>query len=93
MNIALSLEIENYLQSKVKNGFYNDVSEVIRDAIGRMKEQDSQLLALQAALCMGDEQIDKGEGIVYTPTRLEAITQQAFANAKRSKKVNADVTP
>ena len=93
MNIALSPEIENYLQNKVKSGFYNDVSEVIRDAIRRMKEQDSQLLALQAVLRVGDAQLDNGEGIVYTPTRLEAITQQAFDNAKRGKKVNADVTP
>lgn len=92
MHINLSQEMEQYLQSKVVTGFYSNASEVVRDAIRRMREEDAKLSALQVAVRVGDEQLDRGEGITYTTERLEAITEKAFANARRGKKVNPDVT-
>lgn len=92
MHINLSAEMEQYLQSKVGTGFYSNASEVVRDAIRRMREEDEKLAALRAAVQVGDEQIERGEGIPYTPERLEAITVKAFANSRQGKKVNPDVT-
>jgi antitoxin ParD1/3/4 len=92
MHINLSAEMEQYLQSKVGTGFYSNASEVVRDAIRRMREEDEKLAALRAAVQVGDEQIERGEGIPYTPERLEAITTKAFANSRQGKKVNPDVT-
>lgn len=91
MHINLSAEMEQYLQSKVGTGFYSNASEVVRDAIRRMREEDEKLAALRAAVQVGDEQIERGEGIPYTPERLEAITAKAFANSRQGKKVNPDV--
>ena len=93
MHVNLSPEIEQYLQSKVGAGFYGNASEVIRDAIRRMKEEEDKLTALRTAVQVGDEQLDRGEGTSYTPERLEAITANAFANAARGKVVSADVKP
>jgi antitoxin ParD1/3/4 len=45
MHINLSPEIEQYLQSKVGTGFYSNASEVVRDAIRRMWEEDDRLKA------------------------------------------------
>jgi antitoxin ParD1/3/4 len=92
MHINLSAEMEQYLQSKVGTGFYSNASEVVRDAIRRMREEDEKVAALRAAVQIGDEQIERGEGILYTPERLEAITAKAFANSRQGKKVNPDVT-
>ena len=93
MHINLSQEMEQYLQSKVGTGFYSNSSEVVRDAIRRMREEDEKLAALRAAVQIGDGQLDRGEGVAYTPERLEAITANALANARRGKKANPDVAP
>jgi antitoxin ParD1/3/4 len=93
MHINLSTEMEQYLQSKVGTGFYSNASEVVRDAIRRMREEDEKLAALRAAVQIGDDQLERGEGTPYTPERLETITAKAFANARQGKKVNPDVAP
>jgi len=90
MHINLSAEMEQYLQSKVGTGFYSNASEVVRDAIRRMREEDEKLAALRAAVQIGDDQLDRGEGIPYTPERLETITAKTFANSRNGKKVNPD---
>ncbi len=92
MHINLSQELEQYLQSKVKSGFYNNASEVVRAAILRMFEEENKLSSLKTAVFIGDEQLDRGEGIPYTQARLDAITANAFANKRQGKKINPDVT-
>jgi antitoxin ParD1/3/4 len=92
MNIQLSPEIEHYLQVKVSTGFYHNAAEVIRDAIRRMKEEDGRLSLLKEAVRVGDEQIDRGEGIIYSQERLDAISEKALANARNGKQVNPYVS-
>lgn len=93
MHINLSFEMEQYLQSKVNTGYYSNASEVVRDAIRRMRDEDERLAALRAAVTVGDEQLERGEGVTYTAERLEQITHRALANARTGKKVRPDVTP
>lgn len=93
MHINLSSEMENYLQSKVVTGVYGSVSEVVRDAICRMRKEDENLEVLRAAVQVGDAQLERGEGVVYTPERLASITDRAFANVSSGKPVNPDVRP
>ena len=92
MHINLSSEMEQYIQRKVGTGFYSNASEVVRDAIRRMREEDEKLEALRAAVRVGDDQLDRGEGADYTPELLEKITEMALANANHGKKINPDVT-
>lgn len=93
MHLNISAEMEQYLQAKVGTGFYGNVSEVVRDAIRRMRDEDEKLAALRAAVRAGDEQLALGQGRDYTPERLEQITEQAHANSRNGKKVSGDVTP
>jgi antitoxin ParD1/3/4 len=93
MHVNLSPEIETYLQHKVGTGFYSNPSEVIRDALRHMREEDEKLESLRAAVRVGDEQLARGEGTPYTPELLGKITKRAIANARKSKKVKLDVTP
>ncbi len=91
MHINLSPEIEQFLQTKVNTGFYSNASEVVRDAIRRMWEEEQKLEKLRAAVLLGDEQLRKGEGVGYTPQLLDAITNTAIKNAREGKPVNPDV--
>ena len=89
MHINLSPEMEQYLQVKVGTGYYSNASEVVRDAIRRMRDEDEKLAALRSAVAVGDEQLERGEGATYTPERLKQITEKAFANARNGKKVRS----
>ncbi len=40
MNISLTPEFEAMIQSKINTGMYTNASEVVRDALRRMDEQD-----------------------------------------------------
>ena len=92
MHINLSPEIEHYHQLKVGTGFYSNASEVVRDAIRRMWEEDEKLEKLRSSIQVGDEQLDQGEGQSYSSSLLDAITEKAFKNARNGKKISPDVT-
>lgn len=93
MHINLTPEMEEFLQRKVETGFYSNASDVIRDAIRRMRAEDERLASIRAAIAVGDRQLDNGEGRPYTAESLDRITTNAITNAKKNKKVNPDVTP
>lgn len=92
MNIQLSPEIEHYLQAKVSSGFYRNAAEVICDAIRRMKEDDARLSVLKEAVRVGDEQLERGEGVVYSQERLDAISEKALTNMRSGKRVSPHVS-
>jgi antitoxin ParD1/3/4 len=93
MHINLSPEMEQFVQSKVETGFYSNATDVIRDAIRRMREEDEKIAALRRALKAGDEQLDASLGTVYTKDVLNRATDQTRENARRGKKIKADVKP
>jgi len=93
MHLNLSPEMERYLQSKVVSGDYGNASEVVRDAIRRMREDERKVEALRAAVKVSKDQIARGDYAPYTPELLEKITRKALANARKGKKIKADVLP
>ena len=46
MNVSITDELATYVRKKVKSGRYNNASEVVRDALRRMEEEDSKALRL-----------------------------------------------
>jgi antitoxin ParD1/3/4 len=93
MHINLSPEMEKFIQGKVEAGFYSNATEVIRDAIRRMHEEEQKVVAMRAALKVGDDQLDKGERVPYTADLVTRAAAKAKDNARRGRKVNPDVTP
>ena len=65
MNVNLSPELEELVRQKVESGLYNNNSEVMREALRLLIEQDrlrdAHLQGLQAALAEGLAQADRGE--------------------------------
>jgi antitoxin ParD1/3/4 len=67
MNVSLTPELEKLVQEKVKTGRYNSASEVVREALRLLEEQD-QLRALRLEevrkkIAEGLEALDRGEGM------------------------------
>ena len=65
MNISLTPVLEALVQEKVASGFYNNASEVVRDALRLMHERDqldaARLQRLRKEATLGFEALDRGE--------------------------------
>ncbi len=93
MHVNLSPEMEGFIKNKVTSGFYGNATEVIRDAIRRMQAEENRFAAWQGAVKKGDDQLDRGEGAVYTPEILNDITQSAIGAIHSGLPMDADVLP
>lgn len=68
MHISLTPELESRIKTKVATGFYNNASEVIREALRFMETHEDwiheiKLTRLREQLKAGVDQLDRGEGI------------------------------
>jgi antitoxin ParD1/3/4 len=93
MHVNLSAEMESYIKNKVVSGFYGNSTEVIRDAIRRMQAEDDRITLFRAAVSKGDMQIDRGEGVAYTPELMASLTQAAINEMHSGKDIDTDVLP
>jgi len=93
MHVNLSPEMEGFVKGKVETGFYGSATEVIRDALRRMQAEDNRIAAWTAAVKLGDDQLDRGEGIAYTPAALESITESAVNTLHSGEPMDPDVLP
>src|SRR5436190_11199757 len=46
MNVSITDQLAGYVRKKVKSGRYNNASEVVREALRRMEEEDERALRL-----------------------------------------------
>lgn len=93
MHVNLSPEMEGFIKNKVSSGFYGNATEVIRDAIRRMQAEESRIASWQDAIKLGDSQLDRGEGIDFTPDSIKDITQSAISAMHTGQAFNPEVLP
>ena len=67
MNISLTPELERLVDDKVKSGRYASASEVIREGLRLLEEQEQlkqqRLADVRRRIDLGIGQLDRGEGI------------------------------
>lgn len=67
MNISLTPELERLVDDKVKSGRYASASEVIREGLRLLEEQEQmkqqRLADVRRKIDRGIEQLDRGDGI------------------------------
>jgi antitoxin ParD1/3/4 len=65
MNVSLTPELTQYVQTKVESGLYHSASEVIREGLRLLKEKEqlqaARLTTLRQELQQGIDQADQGE--------------------------------
>lgn len=80
MNVSLTPQLEDYVKQKVDAGLYNSASEVMREALRLLEEQDTlkemKLEALRRDLQVGIDELDQGEG---RPLDMKEIKAKARA--------------
>lgn len=69
MNISLPPALEKFVQNKIGSGRYSTASEVVRDGLRMLQEQDQlhqmRLDDLRREVQIGIDEIERGEGITY----------------------------
>lgn len=91
MNINFPPVDDGYIKAKVESGYYSNATEMVRDAIRRMREQDERHGRLLAALEVGERDIAEGRTVPYTPDLLKRIEREARTHAANNRPPNPDV--
>lgn len=93
MNINFPLVDKKFIKAKIAEGFYNNATELVRDAVHRLREQDdsSKYARLMTALDVGERAIREGRTMSYTPELLNQIEQDARQHSMHDRKPNPDV--
>ena len=92
MNITLSAELEELMQVRLGSGRYRDANEVVEEALRLLDERD-RLAALEAELSKGLEQLDRGEGVLWTPEVMGRLKREATENSRLGKPIKDAVKP
>jgi len=82
MHISLTPELEVKVKQKVKSGYYNNASEVIRDALrfwekNELLVQHMKLEILKQRLAIGAEQAKQGQFIEQSVSEIVAEARNA----------------
>lgn len=87
MNVSLTPELEEMVNQKVASSLYNSASEVIREGLRLLKEQDDLQRIRQEELCRevlkGYEQSQRGESRPLDVEAIEAKGRKRLASRKR----------
>ena len=88
MNVSLTPELENLVTEKVKSGNYNSASEVIREALRLLKEQDElkriRREELRREVMKGVEEIRRGAGASFDSA--EDLADSVISRGKKGRK-------
>lgn len=88
MNVSLTPELETLVNNKVKSGIYNSASEVVREALRLLKEQDELKIIrreeVRREVMKGVEEIKNGHGIVYNSA--EELAEDIIGRGKTARK-------
>jgi antitoxin ParD1/3/4 len=63
LNISLPEALKEHVQKRVAEGAFSNASDFVRALIRLDKEQQEKLVALQGAIALGIDQLDRGEGL------------------------------
>lgn len=67
-NINLTEHFDRFVEHQVSSGRYSNASEIVRDALRLLEEQEcervAKLKALRRAAKLGFDEIDQGKGVV-----------------------------
>jgi len=91
MHINLSPEMEGFIKNLVKSGEYGNSTEVIRDAVRRLKAQEMHKAAWRHAIEQAE--VDPDSDSAYTADTSRQIAQDAERAVGTAEPIDPDVLP
>ncbi len=88
MHIRFADIDEKFIKNQVHGGYYTNETELVRDAVRRMREEDEKKTQFYEAVMLGDEAIERGETVTLTSELIENIKKRAINKAKKGETFN-----
>ena len=89
MHIRFAEIDEGFIKSQVESGFYTNETEVVRDAVRRLREeQQARHSRMYHAVLKGEAAIERGDVVPYSRQLMEEIKTEATARAQHGETVN-----
>ncbi|MBI3895404.1 MAG: type II toxin-antitoxin system ParD family antitoxin [Acidobacteria bacterium] len=89
MNVSLTRELEKLVNEKVRSGMYSSASEVVREALRLLKEQEElrqrRLEELRKEIGIGLEQVKRGEVVPLNVTKIKSRLRRHLREQGRLK--------
>ena len=92
MNVSLTPQLEALIRQKVASGRYKNPSEVIREALQLLEEKE-RLELLRNAIAIGDAELERGEGILWTMDTMRQLRSEAEEEDRQGLPISDDVQP
>ena len=91
MNVSLTPQLEELIKKKLKSGLYNSASEVIREALRLLEEQDRlkemKLDELRKDVLAGIKQLDQGKSKELDESAVKRIKARGRKMLRSKKKM------
>ena len=77
MTIQLPADVEASIRQQIEHGRFPDATDVVREAMRLLEARERQLDALRAKIQIGLDELDRGEGVEWTPALMEQLRREA----------------
>ena len=88
MNVSLTPELEKMINAKVSTGRYHSASEVVREALRLLEEQEQvrrwRMEELRREIDRGIEQIERGEVSRFNAGEIKAEGRKRLAKQRKA---------
>ena len=89
MNVSLTPELEKLVNERVRSGMYSSASEVIREALRLLNQQEGvrqrKLEELRKEIQIGIDQIERGEGVPLDIGKIKSRLRKRLQEQKQLK--------
>jgi len=92
MNVEVPPRFRPLIEEKVDSGQYADATEVVEAALELMHDAD-KLASFRAAVQVGIDELERGEGVVWTEEIHDQLIASARRRAARGERPSDDVLP
>ncbi len=92
MHIRFSDIDDSFIKEAVEQGFYLSETELVRDAVRRMREwmKGQQSNRFKEAVAKGQQDIADGKTVKFTPELMEEIKKNAIKKADNGEGYNSN---
>ena len=85
MHVRFANIDDAFIKTEVQSGFYTNETELVRDAVRRMREEKERTKRFQEAVAKGIHAVERGETVRLTPDLLQEIRQEAIRKAQNNE--------
>ena len=93
MNVSLTPQLETLIRQKVETGRYYNASEVVREALRLLDDQDRRDDWLRSKIAIAEQQVRDGNVVEDSDEMWDAIDREVDERLRRGDQPNPDVCP